>query len=261
MCSLLVCRLEACSHSLLVAANRDEDPGRDTAPPGLHMLGETRAIFPRDRRHGGSWIGCNEHGLVVALTSWRAGLRDETAESRGRVVTTALEARSVDEASDGIEALCARGPIRSFQVVVADRRTSLWLRHRGADAALERRTLESAVTVLTESHGPDELVVPGLDPWAKEIESGDAEESDVEILLDRLVVVLAIGVAESSGGDETRQLCNAGREDSSFRTVSSTLLALPDDPEVADWRIRYAAESPRTKAPRDYSWLAQRLQA
>lgn len=272
MCTLIVARPPG-SYALLLAHNRDEDPGRDTAPPGLHELGEEDAclaIFPRDRIYGGSWIGCNEHGLVVGLTSWSPGSKDPKAGSRGHAVLRALGAASVERAVAAVRAYAEAAPVRSFQIVVADRERTRWLRHDGA--RFEDREITDDLLVLGDEAGPGEIAVEGLDDarslvsidgvsidgesFDGESFEGEVAEETVDSVLDRLVVVLATGElrAREGFGHAPRATCRTGARP----TISSTLLALPrgDDARL---RLRYGATSPRTAAPRDYSWLARRF--
>lgn len=261
MCALLVCRPLASSYPLFLVENREEDPARGTAPPGLHDCDGVRAVFPRDRRHGGSWIGCNEFGLVVGLTTWKGGVDDAEARSRGSAVPTVLAARDIEEARDRLAAHCRAAPIRGFQILVCDRTRTLWMR-AGADPEqpeFEVREIEDSVVVVDSSHGPGELLVPGLETWATDSARAD-EDRDVEAVLDHLVVVLATGKLRSADGSGpvygTREICVT---EGPVPTVSSTLFAMP--PEGQAWRIRYTPGSPRKVAPRDYSWLAERMLA
>lgn len=259
MCTLIICRPRG-DYALLMAHNRDEDPQRETAPPGLHDLGTDGlpclAIFPKDRRHGGSWIGCNEHGLVVGLTSWTPGSADPAAGSRGEVALRALASKNLDEALRAIDVHVARAPIRSFQAVVADRERVVWTRHDGQD--FEQRELRGSVHVMSDEAAPEEVEIEGLDAWG---ESLHVEVSTIEETLDKLVVLLATGELRPRAGHEARQaarpLCRSGARS----TISSTLLAMPRGSGGDAWKIRYGARPPREAAPRDYSWIASRMRA
>src|SRR5881628_836132 len=54
----------------VVGMNRDEKltRGRATPPKRSDLTGAT-ALFPRERS-GGTWIGCNSHGNLLALLNW-----------------------------------------------------------------------------------------------------------------------------------------------------------------------------------------------
>ena len=51
---------------VVVAANRDERLDRPAYPP--HLLNNSpRVIGPQDEKAGGTWIGYNEHRLLVGI--------------------------------------------------------------------------------------------------------------------------------------------------------------------------------------------------
>ncbi|MBX3276012.1 MAG: NRDE family protein [Sandaracinaceae bacterium] len=80
--------------SLVVGANRDEHYARATRGP--RRLDDGVVVSGIDGAHGGSWMGANDAGIVVALTNQRqlAGA-DPSKASRGRVVLDALARRDV----------------------------------------------------------------------------------------------------------------------------------------------------------------------
>ena len=56
--------------SVLLAANRDEDPTRPSDPPGL-LMETPRLVGGRDRRAGGTWLAVREARAVVAILNRR----------------------------------------------------------------------------------------------------------------------------------------------------------------------------------------------
>jgi hypothetical protein len=56
--------------SVLLAANRDEDPGRPSDPPGV-LSERPRLIGGRDRLAGGTWLAVREARAVVAILNRR----------------------------------------------------------------------------------------------------------------------------------------------------------------------------------------------
>ncbi|MGH7927508.1 MAG: NRDE family protein, partial [Candidatus Binatia bacterium] len=58
-------------YPLLVAANRDERYDRPAMPPGL-IAANPRIMAGKDLRAGGTWLGVNEHGLLVGILNRRA---------------------------------------------------------------------------------------------------------------------------------------------------------------------------------------------
>lgn len=252
MCVLVVCRLRDSRFPLLVAANREEDPERPTSPPGVHAVDGRRVLCPMDRRHGGTWIGVNDVGLVAALTNWEHATVPEQARSRGGATLTALGAGSLDAAVAAVERHAAAGPIRPFQLVLAD--ASRAARVLCADGETRVTELESQVLTVTNRHGPGELELAGMASWLAGCETGP---DDVESWLDHLVVTLATGRAMHMASGETVPVCV---EQGTRRTVSGTLLAVPRAvAELAELRLRYCFGSPRASPFRNYSGLVRRL--
>ena len=72
---------------LLLAANRDEDHGRPTAP--LHrwpLDNGAEVIAGRDLRDGGTWLGVGLQGRVALLTNVRQAQAARAPRSRGELV-------------------------------------------------------------------------------------------------------------------------------------------------------------------------------
>jgi uncharacterized protein with NRDE domain len=107
-------------YPLLVAANRDEQYDRPSAPPKLTGT-EPRILAGRDLRAGGTWLGLNEHGVVAALLNRRVNSRNlpfPDGRSRGLLCVdllaqpTALEAELFLRRHEGV--------YNPFTAVVAD---------------------------------------------------------------------------------------------------------------------------------------------
>src|SRR5437764_10042230 len=67
---------------LVVGANREEAYARGGLPPQL-LDGPTRAVAGLDPVAGGTWLGVNEHGVLVAVTNRRKSQLPDRARSRG----------------------------------------------------------------------------------------------------------------------------------------------------------------------------------
>jgi hypothetical protein len=77
-------------YPLVVVANRDELYSRPAARPTLTKVPHT-ILSPTDLERGGTWIGVNEHGVLVALTN-RAGIPSKRGlRTRGELVSDALK--------------------------------------------------------------------------------------------------------------------------------------------------------------------------
>ena len=91
-----------------------------------HPAGSTRhgydIVAPLDERAGGTWIGCNGHGVFAAITNRRAPV--EGVRSRGLLVRDALDRSSASEAARQLERELDRRSYEGFNLVVADAATA-----------------------------------------------------------------------------------------------------------------------------------------
>lgn len=94
MCTLIVGRDVLSPGSVLLAANRDEDPARPSDPPGL-LRESPRLVGGRDRRAGGTWLAVRERQAAVAvLNRGPGGPPGAERRSRGLLV---LDVAAVSE--------------------------------------------------------------------------------------------------------------------------------------------------------------------
>ena len=109
-----------------VVFNRDERRTRDAAaPPGRHRLGGRDAIYPRDPVGGGTWIGVNDAGLVVALLNVYDGVPAQPvsgARSRGVIVGGLLGCATLAAATAAAAAIDAHR-FAPFRLVILQDRT------------------------------------------------------------------------------------------------------------------------------------------
>jgi uncharacterized protein with NRDE domain len=111
MCILAIQYKTVRNAPILVAHNREERFDRPTQPPKIQS-GKPRTICGLDRKAGGTWLGVNQHGLlVVAANRIKTNVPAE-ARSRGLLCrellgnTTARQAvrHAVKELSSGVYA-------------------------------------------------------------------------------------------------------------------------------------------------------------
>lgn len=91
-------------NALTVFFNRDEKhPRAREEAPELREDRGLRILAPRDPDSGGTWLGVNEAGLMVAILNHYDAVRAETVPERGRsrgsLVLDLLESRSVGDAT------------------------------------------------------------------------------------------------------------------------------------------------------------------
>lgn len=113
------------------------------------MLWDSRPRFiaPRDEQEGGTWLGVNEFGVLVAITNRFGAGRDDQKRSRGALVVDALGGDSAAAACDIVTAH-APNAHNPFHLLIAD--------VNGAHVAwsdgeqMSHRRLDSGVHVVTE---------------------------------------------------------------------------------------------------------------
>lgn len=136
MCTLVLLRRVVEGYPLVLLMNRDEAYERPSQPPVLSKNGRSM-VAPEDRRAGGTWVGVNDMGLVVAISNRHEGEFDSTRRSRGLLCREALRQSSALEVKDLVEEELAQVKYNPFNLVYADRGRA-FVTHYGQ----ETRTLE-----------------------------------------------------------------------------------------------------------------------
>jgi len=124
---------------LLVAANRDEHYDRPAAAPSL-VETKPKIFAGKDLRAGGTWLGINEHGLLVGVLNRRASTEQDAPHefrSRGLLCLDLLKCESLDEAR-GILATQGEVAYRPFTLVLADENAA-WAAHNRASVIHSER--------------------------------------------------------------------------------------------------------------------------
>jgi hypothetical protein len=158
MCTVTVVPREG---GVRVLCNRDEQRTRPLAlPPRIHDLGNRRAVFPMDPQGGGTWIGVNDAGLVVALLNANPATRtsgNDAARSRGHIVLDLLRCETLRHAIAGAENLDPRS-FEPFRVVIVHRnRVAVAASHRAESIRCHEVPLDGPLLFTSSSLG-DELV-------------------------------------------------------------------------------------------------------
>ena len=97
MCTLILGRDVVAPGTVLLGANRDEDPKRPSDPPRV-LRAEPRLVGGRDRVAGGSWLAVRERRAVLAMLNRRADVASP-AERRSRGQLT-LEVAAAPDTGD-----------------------------------------------------------------------------------------------------------------------------------------------------------------
>ena len=150
MCTLLVASRVWPETPLLVAANRDERLDRASSPPALREFGSRRVFAPLDLVAGGTWMGVNDLGLLVAITNRfqpEGPSNPEGKLSRGLLVQRALSLANARQAVDTISTILA-SDYNGFHLVMADTSSAWIVWSDGRE--LSRNELRPGVHVVTE---------------------------------------------------------------------------------------------------------------
>jgi hypothetical protein len=142
-----------------MVCNRDERRTRPTArPPRPWLTGASWATYPQDPVSGGTWIGVNDDGLLVAVLNRTStpGVVRPAARSRGAIVPGLLACASIDEAAKAAEMLDVR-IFEPFRLVVVQRSMVAVIASDSAHTSPEIFPLVSPVMFTSSSLG-DALV-------------------------------------------------------------------------------------------------------
>jgi uncharacterized protein with NRDE domain len=241
MC-LLACLFRMIDEApLIVAANREEYYQRGGDPPAL-LEGPVRCAAGVDPTAGGTWLGVNEYGLLVALTNRGKSEPPARPRSRGLLVRDLLACRTAEQALARATRELERGDYAGCNVVCADTGHAVVVQ---AGDWLRVRYLPPGVHVLTNgdvNDGSDVRVAHALD-WLQQRPYREVDSC-----------VWAL-----------RQLCAQHEPDYPpicFRlaergTVSSSLLALR--PALAESLYLHAQGQPDRTPYADYSHLLRQL--
>src|SRR5262245_51954494 len=107
-------------YPVIIAANRDEHFDRPTAPPALWST-EPKILAGKDLLAGGTWLGVNEHGLLVGILNRRSNGRPDTlneTRSRGLLCLDLLSLKSAADAHVFMDR--HQEPYQPFTVVFVD---------------------------------------------------------------------------------------------------------------------------------------------
>ncbi|MEF8842758.1 MAG: NRDE family protein [Haloarculaceae archaeon] len=118
MCTLSVAWQVFERTPVAAVANRDELYARESSPPVVEP-GEPRVVAPRDEKAGGTWLGYNEAGVLVAITN-RWVESPEGERSRGLLVRDALDRRSAVDAARFVERELDAREYGPFHLLLAD---------------------------------------------------------------------------------------------------------------------------------------------
>lgn len=141
---------------VVLAANRDELVDRPSEPPARRDW-ETGVVAPKDSEAAGTWIGYNEHGVLVAITNRWTDRSIDGDRSRGLLVRDALAYESAREAVQFVERDLDERSYQGFNLLVADANSALLVEWDGNRRV---RTLDPGIHVVVNVGADGQYVIP-----------------------------------------------------------------------------------------------------
>ena len=223
MCTLVLAWQVFENVPVVAAANRDELLDRPSRPPAV-VEEEPRVVAPRDEEAGGTWIGYNVSGLLVALTNRWAEVTGE--RSRGLLVRDALRQPSAEEAARLVERELDERTYAGFNLVLADASAAIYLEW---DGQLGVRNFRPGVHVVVNVGADGDFWIPKHSQETAEQQAENAGKV-ATTLQPRPGERSQEWLARASDviSDHAYGVC-VHREGESFGTRSSSLIALGED--------------------------------
>ncbi len=85
-------------NDFVLTSNRDEAPNRVSLSPDFYLVNNTKMLFPKDEKAGGTWIGVSEKNRLICLLNGGFDLhkrKEYYRLSRGVVVTALLASEEI----------------------------------------------------------------------------------------------------------------------------------------------------------------------
>ena len=219
---------------LLMLANRDERRDRPAEPPRIHS-GQTRSwLGGIDLEQGGTWLGINDAGLIVAITNRPKSNIPAEPRSRGLLCRDLLDRPTIETARDEALQLLTSEPFDGCNVLLAGIGQTVLI-----EAADDLRTIPLPPGIHTIANGPlDDPHNPRIERIARSLQQFSTSDHE---LGDWLAEAQRLCGLPSE--DNQPALCLS---DGSWGTVSAAVIALTDQPA----NVRYLhADGPPNGAP------------
>ncbi len=242
MCLLAVVYQTIPNCPVLVLANREEFIDRPSGFPevaqGHNPLGSW--LGGRDLRAGGTWLGINRTGLIVAVTNRPKTHPPNCPKSRGLLCREVLEQGEFEAAVAEFHRQQDREEFAGFNLMLLSRERGLVF---SAGDPLQIQPITPGVHAVANGDWDDPA-----DPRIRRIRRLLREFHQTGPTLEGWIqeAQLFCGLGEEAEGDALCLPCVAGRG-----TVSSSLLMLPDDLHKA--RFLHAPASPAARPYDDLS--------
>lgn len=119
MCVLAILYQTAHDAPILLASNREEFYDRASQAPRIQS-GKPRIVCGTDRKAGGTWLGINQYGLLIAVTNRPRSSPPPDARSRGLLCRELLACRGAREAVDCAQRELSTGRYAGANYLCAD---------------------------------------------------------------------------------------------------------------------------------------------
>lgn len=224
---------------ILVAANREEFYSRPSQVPSIQS-GKPRVLSGVDVQAGGTWLGVNQHGLVVGVCNRPKLAPVVSPRSRGLLCRDLLRAGSARKAVDMAMEELSTGRYEGCNFVAVDMESG-WAVHAGDE--VEAIELPEGLSVISTMDVNDPRDERGK--MARRLLTLQTLDSPVKFL-----AVASKVFARTPTLPDRPSMVVKGKDRG---TVSSTLIALGKKPRDAIYQ--FAAGSPDQTKYEDYSPL------
>ncbi|HEY6563493.1 MAG TPA: NRDE family protein [Pirellulaceae bacterium] len=224
---------------VLIAANREERYSRPTLAPSIQS-GKPRVLCGIDKEASGTWLGVNQNGLFVGLSTRRKDIPTFISRSRGLLCLDMLRQESARQALDLCMEELNTGKYQGANFIFADAESG-WVVHAGND--INAVPLREGLNIISDRDLNDES-----DPRVEM-----ATRLLTLQMLDSPVKFLAIAskvFARAPSPEDRPSIVLRGKERG---TVSSTLISLGAKPRDAIYQ--YAGGPPDRSKYEDFSPL------
>lgn len=140
MCLLAILHRVCRDAPLVIGANREEYYARGGDPP--RRLDGLDAVAGVDPTHGGTWLGVNAKGVLIAVTNRHKSVLPDSPRSRGLLARELLRHNSAIEAASAAARELDGGPYAGCNFLCADQKAAVvihagdWLRVRPLPAGI-----------------------------------------------------------------------------------------------------------------------------
>lgn len=228
---------------ILVAQNREEQFDRPTQPPKIQS-GKPRVVCGIDLKAGGTWLGVNQHGLLISVGNRTKTHVPQEPRSRGILCRELLGHRTAKDAAEHAAEDLKKGAYAGASYVCAD-----------SDAGFV-------------VYGGDEVEIVELTPGLHLLSKGnldDPRDPRQEFVrrqltlqkLDSAVTFLAVASRTFARKPDASGRRGVVLAKGDFGTVSSTLLSLPE--RIQNSVYQYAPGPPSDHPYDDCSALLRQV--